>query len=82
MNLIFEVIGWVGASALLTTYLLLSINIFKSQSIAYQGLNLMSSILLLINAFYIKSYPFVLINAVWSLIAVVALFRLKKNSEP
>lgn len=79
MDFLFTIIGWTGASALLITYLLLSINVLKSQSITYQGLNLISSVLLLINAVYIESYPFVLVNSVWSLIAIVALFRSRKG---
>ncbi len=73
MELLITILGWVGSFEVIAAYALNSYQKVKSDSIAFQLLNLTGAIFLIINSIYKEAYPFTFINAVWSVIAIVAL---------
>jgi hypothetical protein len=74
MELLIEILGWVGSIEVVTAYALNSYQKIKSDSLIFQLLNLSGAIFLIINSIYKEAYPFTFINSVWSMIAIVAIF--------
>lgn len=70
-----DLVGWLGALALLTAYALVSTKRMEGDSRAYQLLNLGGSAFLIINTFFYGAYPSTLVNLVWIGIALFALAK-------
>lgn len=83
MDIAVEIVGWVGAAAILLGYFLFSIGKIAN-GFRYQWVNLVGAVLLMVNAFVNQSWPFVILNAVWSATAVFALIALatKDRTKP
>ena len=79
-NLVIDLVGWVGAVALLGAYALVSSRKLEGDSLYYQLLNLTGGALLIINSSYYGAFPSVGVNVVWIGIAMTALFR--KSRRP
>jgi len=73
MELLIEILGWVGSIEVVAAYALNSYQKIKSDSLTFQLLNLSGAIFLIINSVYMEAYPFTFINSVWSVIAIVAI---------
>ncbi|GAB4238576.1 MAG: hypothetical protein Tsb0034_14240 [Ekhidna sp.] len=76
---ILELIGWLGASALLIGF---ALNLFKkidSDSDSYLLLNLIGSLLLLYNAWQNGAFPFVAVNFVWVVFSTFRLIQKRQN---
>ncbi len=73
MELLIDILGWIGSIEVIAAYGLNSYQKIKSDSIAFQLLNLTGAIFLIINSIYKQAYPFTFINTVWSVIAIVAI---------
>lgn len=82
MILAIEIIGWAGAGMILVAYLLLSAGRLAAQSVLYQGLNLVGAIAFVINSGWNGAIPSASLNVVWAGIAVFALVRIAKASQP
>lgn len=72
-QLIIDIIGWIGSFEVILAYGLNSYQKIKSDSLAYQLLNLTGGIFLIINTVYYGAYPSTAINAVWMVIATIAI---------
>ena len=77
--LLFDSLGWIGAFLLLLAYALISFKKLAADSLAYQGLNVVASILLAINTLYHRAYPSSFVNIVWTLIAIFAILTVVKK---
>ena len=82
--LIMDVIGWIGAVAVLVAYWLVSSHRLSAASVRYQWLNIVGAIGLMINAVYHEAYPSTGVNVIWLGIAVCGLIgigreRIKKT---
>ena len=75
LDLLSDILGWVGAALLLLAYALVSIKKLEGDSVAYQLLNLLGSAFLIVNSAYYGAYPSVGVNVVWIGIAAFAIFR-------
>ena len=76
-----DILGWIGAVALLAAYALISAHKVKSHSWLYQGLNLAGSAGLIVNSTYYGAYPSTFVNIIWSGIAIAALIAAGKRAE-
>jgi len=70
---LIDIIGWIGAVALLAAYALISAERVKAQSWLYQGLNLAGAAGLIVNSTYYGAYPSTFVNVIWTGIAIAAL---------
>ncbi len=70
---VIDVLGWIGAMALLVAYVLISARRVESGSTSYQLLNLVGSILLIFNTLYYRAYPSSFLNLFWMGVALYAL---------
>ena len=68
-----DIVGWIGAIALLVAYALISARRVEGDSTSYQSLNLVGSVLLIVNTVYYWAYPSAFLNLVWGAIAVYAI---------
>ncbi len=73
MELLINILGWIGSIEVVVAYALNSSQKIKSDSITFQVLNFTGAIFLIINSVYKEAYPFTFINTVWAVIAVVAI---------
>ena len=75
---VVDVLGWIGAVAILTAYALVSRGRVLGQSVSYQSLNVVGSAFLIVNTVYYGAYPSTFVNVVWIAIAV---YTLGQNAE-
>jgi len=80
MDLLSDILGWVGATLLLGAYVLVSSKRLEGDSLAYQLLNLAGSALLIVNSAYYGAYPSVGVNVVWIGIAVLSIARVMRRT--
>jgi hypothetical protein len=77
----FDVIGWVGAAALLVAYAMISHKKLEGDSAAYQLLNISGSILLALNTIFYGSYPSTFVNLIWAGIAVFSIAARRRTAS-
>ena len=75
---LIDIGGWIGAVALLSAYALVSNRRLAGDSIRFQSLNVIGSVLLALNSGYHGAMPSVVVNGVWILIGAVALIRARR----
>lgn len=75
-----DVLGWIGALLLLGAYGLVSFKKLAPDSLAYQAMNIVASVLLLANTLYYGAYPSSFVNAIWTVIAVAAIASVARRS--
>lgn len=73
-----DVAGWIGAVALLSAYALVSNRKLAGDSIRFQSLNVIGSVLLALNSGYHGALPSVVVNGVWIIIGAVALIHARR----
>jgi hypothetical protein len=81
MELLIIILGWVGSVEVVAAYGLNSYQKIKSDSLAFQLLNLTGSAFLIINSLYKEAYPFTFINSVWAVIALAAIIGIVKKNH-
>ena len=77
----FDVIGWVGAAALLVAYAMISHKKLEGDSAMYQLLNISGSILLAVNTIFYGSYPSTFVNLIWAGIAVFSIAARRRTAS-
>ena len=75
-RLLVDLLGWIGAGALLSAYALVSTGRLQGRGLAFQALNLVGAAGLLINGVYHGAWPSAGLNTVWLVVGMVALARL------
>jgi hypothetical protein len=75
MTLAINLLGWIGAAALLLAYWLVSTQKTAGDSRTYQGMNLLGATLVLANSLYYGAYPSVGVNAAWIAIGAFTLAK-------
>ena len=70
-----EFIGWIGALLILLSYGLLTLKRLRTDSTAYQWMNLLGAVGLIANGAWNGAFPSVFLNVVWLGIAGYALFQ-------
>jgi hypothetical protein len=75
MTVVIDVLGWIGAAALLAAYWLVSTEKATGNSRTYQGMNLAGAVLVLSNSLYHGALPSVGVNAIWIVIGAYAIAK-------
>ncbi len=76
-----DLIGWMGAAALLVAYAMVSSKKLEGDSTAYQFLNIAGSLLLAVNTISYGAYPSSFVNMIWIGIAVFSIATRKRLSS-
>lgn len=79
MQLFVDLVGWLGALAVLVAYGLISAGRLEGSSGWYQGLNLLGAVGLALNTLFYTAYPSAMVNIIWAGIAVAALYRYRRR---
>lgn len=66
-------VGWYGAFATLTAYLLISANVLHGKDLSYQLLNLTGALGLATICYFKKTYQPLFVNIIWAIIAISAI---------
>lgn len=80
-DLVADIIGWIGATALLVAYGMISAGKMKADQTQYQGLNVVGSVGLIVNSTWYGAYPSTALNVIWIAIALWTLQRITRNPE-
>jgi len=75
LDLLVEIIGWIGSIGILLAYGLNSYQRIRSDSLAFSLLNLSGGIFLMIYTLYKEAFANTFVNLVWVVIALIALAR-------
>ena len=70
--------GWIGAAELLVAYFLVSKGTIAGDSLKYQALNIIGSVLLTINCASSGAWPSVIANAFYLMVGINILFTVKR----
>lgn len=81
MELLIEILGWIGSIMLLTAYGLNSYQKINSNSLTFLLLNIIAGLFLVIYTLYKQAYANTFINVVWVIIAIPALIHVFKKSK-
>jgi hypothetical protein len=76
MDLLIDIIGWIGAAEILCAYGLNSFQKLKSDSPIYYFLNLTGGVCFVIYTLYKQAYASAFVNIIWVLIAAIAIGKL------
>lgn len=79
-GVLVDIIGWIGAAALLVAYALVSTRRVEGDSTVYQTMNLVGSVLLIVNTVHYGAYPSSFLNLVWGAVAIYALRKTLQSS--
>lgn len=80
-DLTADIIGWIGAGALLLAYGLISAGKLAGDDLNYQGLNVAGSLGLMFNSAWYGAFPSAALNVIWIGIGLFTLrniFRKRK----
>lgn len=78
MDLLLDIIGWLGAGLLLYGYAMVSSSRMSGDGVPYQVINLAGSLSLMLNSAYNSAWPSAGLNLIWAAIGLVALYKLVK----
>ena len=78
-RVLVDVLGWIGAGALLSAYALVSAGRLSGRGLGFQVLNLVGAVGLLVNGVYHGAWPSAGLNTVWLVVGIVALTRLRPS---
>ncbi|GII90094.1 CBU_0592 family membrane protein [Sinosporangium siamense] len=76
MDLLIDIIGWVGAGLMLIAYGLVSASKLRGDGLTYQTMNLIGAVALMINTAYLSAWPSATLNLVWMGIGAVTVGKL------
>lgn len=76
VDLLVEIMGWIGSISILTAYTLNSYQKIRSDSPVFLLLNLIGGLILIAYTFYKDALANTFLNVVWVIVAVVALAKL------
>lgn len=75
LDLLVEIIGWIGSIEILLAYGLNSYQKIRSDSLAFSLLNLTGGLFLMVYTIYKDAFANTFVNLVWVIIALIALGR-------
>jgi hypothetical protein len=78
---LIEVLGWLGAAALLLAYGLASTGRLPAEGARFQLLNLGGAVALTANSAYNGAWPSAALNVVWIVIGLAALLRARGKAR-
>lgn len=82
LDVLMEIIGWIGSMEILLAYGLNSYQKIRSDALSFVLLNLTGGLFLITYTFYKEAFANTFLNFVWVIIAVVALIRFFRKKMP
>lgn len=79
MKIIIDILGWSGSGLIILAYAVTLIEDKKYLDYS-KYLNLIGGILIAINCYYYNAIPPFVTNLLWSVIAILTIYKSKKNN--
>lgn len=79
MEIISQIIGWVGTAIIVLAYFLVSSKKVEGNSKLYQAMNLLGAACVGVNVFYQHAWPALALQFIWGIIAFISLFSIFKK---
>ncbi|MEJ7925591.1 hypothetical protein WG908_02330 [Sphingobium sp. AN641] len=79
IDLLVEIVGWIGAVLVLSAYVLVSAGRLSGNSPAFQGMNAVGAAFFVVNTWWHGAIPSMVLNIVWSAIGLAALWRIARR---
>jgi hypothetical protein len=80
LELLVEIVGWIGAGLILLGYALVSSGRIQARSVSFQLMNLLGAAGFVINSGFHGAWPSTILNVIWIGIAAVSLARLARGN--
>lgn len=81
LDILMEVVGWIGAILILGGYAMLSAGKVTAKSVSYQAMNVVGAAGFIANSSWNGAWPSAILNVIWVGIGVVALIRIFGKRE-
>ena len=81
MNILIEIIGWIGTFLIVLAYFLVSSKKINSASKEYQLLNLFGALGTSINVWHHRTWPSFALQIIWGVIALTALAKMTRKNK-
>lgn len=81
LDILMEVVGWIGAILILAAYGLLTAGKVTARSPAYQWMNVVGALGFIANSAWNGAWPSAVLNVIWVGIGVFALIRIFAKRE-
>ena len=81
-NTIIQIVGWTGTILIVTAFFLNAQGKIKSESRAYQVVNLFGAMFIGANVLYQQAWPAFGLQVVWGAIAVYELIKINFRGRP
>ena len=79
LDLLMEVVGWIGAVLILAAYAMLTAGKLQAKSIPYQAMNVVGALGFIVNSGWNGAWPSAILNVIWVGIGVVALWQIGRK---
>ena len=76
LNILMEVVGWIGGALILSAYGMLTAGKLTSKSPSYQWMNVIGAIGFIANSGWNGAWPSAALNVIWVGIGAAALIRM------
>lgn len=76
MEILIEVVGWLGALLVLGAYILVSAGRLSGSSAVFQWMNALGASFFVFNTWWHGAIPSMVLNIIWAAIGFVALCRI------
>jgi hypothetical protein len=73
INILINILGWMGSITYLLAYALVSAKKTQGDSVLYQSMNIIAGIFLVIYTLILEAYATMALNAVWASIGLITL---------
>ncbi len=82
LDILMEVVGWIGGALILAGYFLLTNGKLDARSPAYQWLNVIGALGFIANSGWNGAWPSAALNVIWVGIGVVGLVKIFSKRAP
>ena len=79
LELLVEIVGWIGAGLILLGYALVSSGRIQARSVSFQLMNLLGAAGFVLNSGFHGAWPSAILNVIWIGIAAVSLAKVRKQ---
>jgi len=81
MNILVEIMGWIGSVIIVGSYALNITGRLEATHKLYVLANILGGLFFVVNTYFHQAYPSMFVNIVWVIIAIVMLNKKDKNKE-
>ncbi|MEY4049218.1 MAG: hypothetical protein RL262_52 [Bacteroidota bacterium] len=81
MNILVEIMGWIGSVLIVGSYALNITGRLEATHKLYVLANILGGLFFVVNTYFHQAYPSMFVNIVWVIIAIVMLNKKYKNKE-